>query len=351
MVRMAIDPATGPNGRLHFVWVEAREGSVGGLPPPPNPLLAAYSDDVGVSMSPAIQLNGSSRPYSLAPTIEVRGPGEVVVAFYDLRDDLRDYRGLEGPTWNNDWSLVSVASVDGGQTYGENVVISGDVTPPERVLLSLTMPPPSIASDDAGRVFVAWHDMRNGDWDVFVSRSEGDLALWRHPVRVSGDELDSGRHQYLPAIDVAPGARVDLAYYDRGRDPDNVFNEVRLTVSNDAGRSFARGITITSDPSDSRFGQTYLVVSSQGRVDFGSGLAVLSRDRSSLAAWTDTRHAIVSPHQDIYFAGVDIKAYRPGAPIAVAIVIGALAAIGYRYWSVMSGLLMRAWVAGRRKLR
>ncbi|MGH8575129.1 MAG: sialidase family protein, partial [Gammaproteobacteria bacterium] len=44
-VRMALDPTMGEQGRIHLVWLHLSEDApTGGLPPPPNPILSAYSD-------------------------------------------------------------------------------------------------------------------------------------------------------------------------------------------------------------------------------------------------------------------------------------------------------------------
>ncbi|MFN2568780.1 MAG: sialidase family protein [Candidatus Dormibacteria bacterium] len=176
------------------------------------------------------------------------------------------------------------------------------MTPPERVMLIYTMPPPTLVADDKGEVLAAWHDARNGDWDVFL-RASNDLGRsWGKLHRLNDDALNNGRHQYLPHLSVAPNGRLDVVFYDRRRDPQNLRNDTYYTFSLDAGASFATNLRITSQSSNSRVGQTYLVPSAKGLVEFGSRLASLSRDSGVLLAWTDTRNASGSHDQDIFAA-------------------------------------------------
>ena len=301
MVRMAIDPDAGPRGRIHLVWLAANsDPGLGSLPTPPNPILSAHSDDGGKTFSKPVQVSDPRRQRVVAPALAL-GPGHTVhVAYYDLGGDAVDYQGLEGPTWDGRWSLVVSSSPDGGRSFGRGVIVDAAVVPPERVMLIFTMPPASLAAGPRGELFAAWHDARNGDWDVFVARSGGGSRSWGAPHRVNDDKVDNGRHQYLPRLAVAPDGRLDVVFYDRRGGADNVLNHVFYSSSSDGGRHFSPNRRLTTKASDSRSGQRYVGPAAKDLVDFGSRLALLSWDDRVVAAWTDTRNALASPYQDIF---------------------------------------------------
>jgi hypothetical protein len=288
-VRMAVDPDVGNEGRIHVVWLNASaDAPLGGLPPPPNPILAMYSDDGGKTFSDPVQVSDPDRPHAVAPAIALGEDGVLHVVYYDLKDDARDYHGLEGPRWHGTWSLIATASADRGNTFARGVVVDDQLVPSERVMLIFTMRPASLAAGGDGDVFVAWDDARNGDRDAFVARSIDAGASWSEPRRLNDDETD--RDQYLPRVSVALNGRVDAIFYDRRDDPANVFNHVYYTHSADGGETFQRNVRITSEAFDSRIGQTYRVPSAEGLIEFGGRLALASFEERVVAAWTDTRN-------------------------------------------------------------
>ena len=345
MVRMALDPTLGRQGRLHLVWLQTREPSpLGSLPPPPNPIVAAFSDDGGRSFSAPVQVSDPARRRVVAPALAL-GPGHRVhVLYYDLGDDARDYQGLAGPTYEGTWTVVHAASTDGGRRFGRSTVVDDGIVPNERVILIFTMPPPALAVDPAGRVLAAWTDARHGDWDVLFTRSDTGGRQFEAPRRLNDDPPGSGRHQYQPQLDTAPDGRVDAVFYDRRNDPANVHNDVYLTSSHDGGRTFGPNLRLTSEMSDTTFGQRYVGPAAEGLVEWGSRTGLLAQASGSVAAWTDTRvkPAARTIQQDVFstrvvFPGTRAEAaperdggsgWRGGAPLAVAIALAGLVFLG-----------------------
>jgi len=256
----------------------------------------------------------------------------VHVLYYDLRDDARDYQGLSGPPWEGNWSLVMSSSLDGGETFGPGGVVSEEVVPPERVMLIFTMPPASLAADGSRRLYAAWHDARNGDWDVFLSHSSDGGRSWSAAERLNDDLARNGHHQYMPRLSVAPRGRLDAIFYDRRRDRKNRFNDVYYTFSNDQGASFAENMRLTTEASDSRIGQRYVGPSAKGLREFGSRIALLSQNSRALAAWTDTRNTTLGPQQDIFASAVAFPSRGSGdgvnAWLMAALAGGGLLAVG-----------------------
>lgn len=307
MVQMAIDRSAGKRGRIHVAWVQAgSDPTTGGLPPTDNPVLARFSDDGGETFSRPVRVSDRDRTRVVAPALAVGAGGDVHVLYYDLVDDARDYQGLEGPPWEEPWSLVLATSQDGGRRFGRGVVVDDGVVPPERIMVIFTTPPPVLASDHRGRLFAAWWDARNGDWDVFLRRSTDGGRTWGAPLRLNDDPPGNGRHQYLPAVSVAPNGRVDALFYDRRADPENVRNAVAYTYSADGGIGFTANRTVSSETFDSRVGPTFAALrSSRGLFEFGGRLGLVSTKTTAVAAWTDTRKAEPAViRQDIYAATI-----------------------------------------------
>jgi hypothetical protein len=337
MVRFVVDPTVGDRGRIHVVWLQTTlDAPLGGLPTPPNPIMAAHSDDGGRTFTRPIQVSDPDRDRVVAPVVALGPDGAVHVLYYDLGDDAIDYRGLEGPTWPGRWTLVMASSHDGGRSFEPGVVVDEGVVPPERVLLIYTMPPPAVAADGEGRVFAAWHDGRNGDWDVFLKRSDDGGRTWSDLLRLNDDRVGNGRHQNLPALSVAPNGRVDAIFYDRRNDPRNLFLDVYYTYSDDGGVTFAPNVRLTSQMSDSQAGTTYPIPSARGLKEFGSRISVASETDRALAAWTDTRNSAGSFQQDVFTTAVEFPSGGiSGAAVAVtaatvALVAGALGGVVWR---------------------
>lgn len=334
MVRMALDPTIGDRGRIHLVWLEARTNPpLGGLASPPNPIMAAYSDDGGSTFTEPVQVSDPARPLAVAPAMALGPDHAVHVLYYDLGEDVRDYQGLEGPTWEGRWSLVLSASTDGGKHFSKGTVVEAEIVPPERVMLIFTMPPASLVADRNGRLYAAWTDARNGDWDVYLRRSEDAGKTWGELRRVNDDKPKNGLHQFLPRLATAPDGRLDALFYDRRGNVENRGNDVYFTSSVDGGATFAPNIKLTAVDSDSLVGYQYGAASAQGLHEWGSRLGLAALPGGALAAWTDARNAgRTRLAQDIYAAEIDLGGGAAGGGrswvsiASVALAVGGLGA-------------------------
>ncbi len=325
-VRMAIDPTAGPQGRIHLVWLQTSSEPVfGGFGPPPNPIMAAYSDDGGQTFSSPVQVSDPQRLRVVAPALALGADRRVTVAYYDLEDDARDYQGLQGPTWEGSWSLVAATSLDGGQTFAPGRPVDEDIVPSERVMLIFTMPPPAVATRPDGGLCLAWTDARHGDPDVMMRCSADQAGEWAPLQRLNDDVIGNGSRQYLPRLSVSPQGRIDAIFYDRRADPQNLRNDVWFTRSDDGGQRFSPNIRLTRSSSDSQIGQRYAGVAAEGQVEFGSRLALWSTATSATAAWPDTRNSRFSPvAQDIFVTQLELAKVNasPGSRLAGIALLG-----------------------------
>ncbi len=240
----------------------------------------------------------------VAPALVLGPDHSLHVAYYDLQDDVRDYKGLEGPVWEGNWSVILSSSADGGQRFSRGVVIDDAVVPSERVMLIFTMPPPALVAHGE-LVCAGWTDARFGDPDVLV-RCSADLGqTWEELRRLNDDPVGNGYRQYLPRLSVSPRGRLDAIFFDRRLDPENINHDVFYTHSTDGGRHFAANVRLTQRSSNARIGQQYVGPAAEGQYEWGARLGLLSSAEGAVAAWPDTRHVVPpSTEQDLFAAEV-----------------------------------------------
>ncbi|MEN3316347.1 MAG: hypothetical protein V7605_2581 [Acidimicrobiaceae bacterium] len=334
-VRMAIDPTLGANGRIHLVWLHAvADVGLGSFGAPPNPIMAAHSDDGGQTFTDPVQVSDPVRERVVAPALALGPDHGVEVGYYDLGSDAVDYQGLEGPVWDRPWSVVVSSSTDGGTRFGPGSVVDEGVMAPGRVMLIFTMPPPALAAGPGHRVCAAWADARQGDADVLLRCSSDQGRSWAGLQRVNDDPPGNGLSQYLPAMTTTSDGRIDIIFYDRRNDPDNIGTEVFFTWSTDGGRHFAPNRQVSSESFDSRIGQQYEGPAAQGQVEFGTRLGLLSGASRALMAWPDTRNSRpATTGQDLFATEADFPAstaHRLVTPV-VGAALGTLALAAWAY--------------------
>lgn len=322
--RLAADP-TRPD-RLIVAWLQAATTAYLAFPDTGNPIMVARSDDRGATWGEPVRVSPESRARVLAPTLRATAGG-LLVAYLDVDDDRLDYSGAHqgrgGAAYQGRWSLVLARSADGGAWHEQ--VVDDRVVPVDRFVVFVP-PTPALATDDAGHsVYLAVQDARRGDGDVWLwASADGGRTFRSH--RVNDTPVRDGRHQYLPQLALADGGRLDVAYYDRRRDPRDVRNEVSFQSSWDGGRHFTRRLVLSGRSFDSRIG----FGSERGLADLGSRLGLVAGRRAALVVWTDTRAGTRSSgRQDLAQAVVRAEQGPPwrGRLRVAAGLLGAVAAV------------------------
>lgn len=303
-VRLTTDPRR-PR-RVYLTWLQPEDVGLYLFAADDNRIVVARSDDGGRSFGSPVRASDRLRQRVLAPSAAVGPDGELYVLYLDVGEDRLDYEGGHGSNggapYGGRFSLVLGRSTDRGATWQESLVDDGIV--PTRRFIAFLPPFPSLAVDrSSGRVYAAFEDGRDSPSDVLLWSLARGARDWTGPRRVNDTASADRTTQYLPKVAVAPGGRVDVAYYDRRADPRDRLNHVSIQSSTDAGRSFTPHVRLTDRSFDSRIG----VGSERGLPDIGSRLGLVSRSDAAFAAWTDTRAGTVdSNKQDIAFARATI---------------------------------------------
>ena len=181
----------------------------------------------------------------------------------------------------------------------------------------------------SGTAYLAWW---GGDPEnparISFSSTRDSGHTWSTPRVVGSLRGAAFDEQQRPALAVAAGGRIDMAYYD---DTNGGDQDVYLVSSDDGGVTFSAPQLLSSASSNINIGP----VSEDGvHPGFGEWLGLYSTSSGADVAWTDTRRGTVdSAKQDIYFAAVSLS---PGTPLWVPIVIGG----GVAALVVLLGLLV-----------
>lgn len=300
------------------------------MPEVGNPIVMATSDDGGQTWGEPVRVSDPDRERVLAPVPAMADDGQLFVLYLDVRDDRLNYHGAHeghgGPTYPGPWELVLARSADGGRTWTETTV-DDELAPIDRYLVFLP-PLPSLAVHGE-RVYAAFHDARAGDADVWLWASGDNGVTWAPPVRVNDNEPGDGTSQHLPQLAVAPDGRLDLLYYDRRRDTDDIVTEVSLQSSADGGRTFGVRRNL-SDASFSWPGPWNHWESPEQ----GSRLALISGEQEALAVWPDMRADTLGlGEQTLYFAAVRFEpaprsAWVFPAPVGLLLLAAGVAVLG-----------------------
>lgn len=230
-------------------------------------ILFARSTDAGESFEPVIRISDN-------PGTCIDGDNAVEGATPCVGVDGTVYVVWAGPR-----GIEIDRSTDGGQTFGEDSVISdlpgGWDHEIEGIGRANGMPVTAVDHSHGanhGRIYVNWIDDRNGDKDVFLISSDDSGKTWSDRVRVNDDQIGNGRDQFFTwmSVDPADGA-VNIAFYDR-RDTKGTNTELTMARSIDGGETFFN-FAVTKLPEfecfrTSFFGDYLGIDAQQGRVAF-----------------------------------------------------------------------------------
>ena len=216
-------------GSPYYGSIYVAQAQFHGINKAPITLFATHD---GVHWAPPVTVSSGSQ-YANQDAIPFVGPDGSVYVSFD---------SIQGP---NGAAQVRVAkSTDGGASFGPSYTVAEMIDPVNSDLINSdyregSYPAPGI--DASGRITIAWNDRRSGHSNMWYVRGLGsDLSTWTDPVQLK----PSDGEQFFPWVHAAPGGRVDIVYYDRTRDPNDVLNYVTYSRLDPTGT--ALGVSASS---------------------------------------------------------------------------------------------------------
>ncbi len=200
-------------GTLYVAWMDTRAGNAD--------VNVTRSMNGGSSWGLGMRVNDDSTLADQSlPTLVAGASGHVYLAWADGR--------------NGNDDIFFASSTNSGQSWSQNVKVNSDTGP-------ATQTEPSLARDGLGNLHLAWRDMRNGDADIFHARSVNEGAAWQTNRRVNQD--DPGALQYLPSVAADDAGRVFVAWRDNRDGAHNIY----AGRSDDGGASWLSETRVNDD--------------------------------------------------------------------------------------------------------
>lgn len=152
---LAVDTTGGPNnGNLYLVWATDPAGT-----PDNSDVRYSRSTDGGANWSVPVLMGDGSAVDQFEPFVAVGGTGQVMVAWYDRRNDAAN---------NTNIDVYGAISQDGGVTFDPDVRITDGSFPVPQLnpnfdpgIVNCYMGEYIAVAGDASRFYLAWGDNRN----------------------------------------------------------------------------------------------------------------------------------------------------------------------------------------------
>lgn len=285
-----IDPDTGAST---FTRSQASTGAPGGV-------VVSRSIDYGTSFSTPVSLtnfDAQFKHFGLGATPAVGPDGQITIV----------YSGQDEVNKKTTYSVQYVTSKNRGASFSTpHAAVAHVFALPDKLpngtFRNFSLPAFAISPRD-GTMVVAWADMRNGDADIYESRSTDRGKTWTSPYRVNHDRLGNGKDQFQPALAVAPNGTFTCSWFDRRRDPADHKIDVYIAQSTDDGGSFGHNFRVTTrswDPAidaphaDGKASTTFI----------GDYQALAVSNTTVHPLWNDTQNG---KSQEIRTAGVSVQ--------------------------------------------
>ena len=273
---ISVDTQTGPGhhfGRLYVSWAMFNGNGR-------SPIEVAFSDDDGATWTGPIVVSDRDHTTNQDARLSIAPDGTAYMTFLGGPNE----KSLRG-------NFVAVArSSNGGRTWSATHEVAPIVSPAPgllpnssyRVFADVT----SSIDRATGQLVMAFTDGKSGASQVYVVRQleAGGLSNWSTPRRVR----PTRREEFFPWMSSAPNGRLDLVFYDRSCDPDDMRNCVTLSSSSDAGGTWSSTSLMHNGFDGDRFQACLAFVQAPdcGSFFLGDYIAVGSTNAKAVALFT-----------------------------------------------------------------
>ncbi len=270
-----VDTGTGAGhhyGRLYIAWAEFNGSGR-------SPIQIAYSDDNGATWTGPIFVSDAGHQFDQDATPRVGPDGAVYVSWINGPNE----KSLKGNT------AMIARSTDGGNTWSASYVAAPIPNPTGSIPNAQYRGGSNVTSaidPVTGKVVLVFDDASTGALNEYSvhTTAAGDISSWSSPVRIKA----TSSTQFFPWLTSAANGRVDLAYYDRSCDPNDVLVCVTLSSSTNDGATWS-SVAVTSTGFDGdTFGACLAFVDPPNCTNFflGDYIAVASTSKKAQVMWT-----------------------------------------------------------------
>lgn len=223
------NPLSNFYGRTYATWVKL-SGTF--------PVELSTTDDITQPWRPVKTINSFTQR-SAGPDIEVGNDGEVFIC-YALVSSVSPFREIAisfaksldgGNTWDVRNNVFPVNGINGVLSQKSNIRVNG--------LPRLAVDKSNAAS--RGNIYIVTTQINltpaGSDPDIIFYRSTDNGETWSQGIRVNQDQLNNGKTQYFPAIEVDEFGGINIIYYD-DRLTTNDSASVFLSRSTDQGETW-----------------------------------------------------------------------------------------------------------------
>lgn len=199
--------AVDQSGTVFAAWEDFRRGN--------SDIYIARSDDGGKTFGPNRRVNDDEgEAPQISPSLVTGPAGEVYVAWGDFRNSPvtlgpphsatgEEQRWDESRSGNAD--IYFARSSDGGKTFSANIRLNDDTGTAAQAF-------PSLSVSSGGVVAAAWEDFRNGNSDIYLTKSADGGGSFTPNLRVNDD---TGRaDQTHPSLVLDSNASAFLIWTD-----------------------------------------------------------------------------------------------------------------------------------------
>jgi len=183
--------------------------------------------------------------------------------------------------------IVFAKSLDGGLTWGRNVVIRANPYQPPFLLTddmrgNITIDVDRSSGPHRGTIYVSSIDKNSssgGAVDAWVVKSTDGGSSWSNPVLLSDGPHGPLSFEFQPRISVAPNGRIDAAWYEirNWAGSGTPSYDVYYSYSTNGGQSFSPSVRVTTAPSI------------KVPAVFGEYIGLTSDSTRAIVAWSDMR--------------------------------------------------------------
>jgi hypothetical protein len=216
------------------------------MPIPSGDIYFSYSTDGGLNFSPAHRINSWANNLGNMPTLDVGKDGTIYVAWMDYNVQT----GGQG-------IIFLDKSTNGGISWGPDIPVDTIDLPPLHLNMNTGVrakgaPVVRVLPSDPNHVFIVFAEDPDAqgpdEADIFIRASNDGGITWPKLNKVRVNDDASINDQILPWVAIKQNDIIDIAWYDKRNDPNDLIFDVYFTYSTDHGLSFAPNMQVNQMP-------------------------------------------------------------------------------------------------------